>query len=121
MAGKDTLVGGEGSDTITGGAGANLMLARVQGLEALAPDTISDFGCGADILDLGALSSAKLGFVGESEFTAAGQVRLTREMYCARKCRNRYYNEARFHPPSTSPRFHLYPKGTLRLMATFNQ
>ena len=75
--GKDTIVGGIGSDTLTGGAGADVFVyAARKDSKVAAPDTIADFH-GTDRIDLGALSSAKLKFIGDSPFTAVGQVSLT--------------------------------------------
>ena len=78
LAGKDTIVGGAGGDTISGGAGADLFIYTSRKDSKLtAPDVITDFHHGKDKLDLGALSTSKLGFVGEGDYTAVGQVRLS--------------------------------------------
>jgi len=76
--GKDTIAGGPGGDTLTGGAGADTFLYAVRKDSAVAaPDIITDFGIGADRLDLSALFDGKLKYMGEGPFTAAHQVSLS--------------------------------------------
>ncbi|APG48884.1 M10 family metallopeptidase C-terminal domain-containing protein [Phaeobacter porticola] len=51
--GRDTLVGGDGSDTLTGGTGADSFV--FDQADAYETDKITDFGRGADVIDLSAL------------------------------------------------------------------
>jgi len=63
--GDDTLTGGEGSDTFTGGLGADVFVWELGDGDLVTPptDTVTDFGNGADVLDLSDL------LVGETEVT----------------------------------------------------
>jgi serralysin len=95
-AGDDELTGGAGADILLGGAGRDVLMGdNGDGLAgerdafvftALSdslvdsPDTIVDFASGQDVIDLSALdaNATKSGnqgftFVGQSDFTAAGQ------------------------------------------------
>lgn len=68
--GNDTLVGGWGSDTMTGGEGADVFRffsARDSLLDA--PDLITDFRPGEDVLDFRAMD---LEFVGRGPFAGSG-------------------------------------------------
>ena len=78
LSGRDTIVGGTGSDTLAGGAGSDLFvyLARKES-KATNPDVITDFGKGADRIDLGAVSSGKLTYRGEAAIDGARQVNVT--------------------------------------------
>jgi Ca2+-binding RTX toxin-like protein len=74
----DTIIGGAGADTLTGGAGADVFVyAERKDSKAAAPDTITDFGTGADLIDLGALYSGKLTYRGQMPITGALQVSVT--------------------------------------------
>lgn len=75
LGGADTIMGGRGSDTLAGGSGRDVFVyARANESTAAAADVISDFGLGADRIDLSGLSSGKLKYRGEAAFTGAGQV-----------------------------------------------
>lgn len=55
-AGDDTLEGGQGGDTLTGGAGADrFAYAALSESGGAAPDTITDFAPGLDLIDVSAL------------------------------------------------------------------
>lgn len=51
--GRDTLVGGDGSDTLTGGTGADTFV--FDQADAFDTNRITDFGRGADVIDLSGL------------------------------------------------------------------
>ena len=76
-AGKDGIMGGPDGDLLTGGNGADLFVyaSRKESLP-IAPDVITDFGVGADRIDLGDVIKGKLKFIGESAYTAVNQVAL---------------------------------------------
>jgi len=78
-AGKDGLLGGAGSDTLTGGNGADLFVYTARGdSRPGTPDVITDFGVGADRIDLGALyGSGWLKYRDEAPITGAHQVNVT--------------------------------------------
>ena len=73
-AGKDRLVGGMGGDTLTGGDGADRFIYSKRGESAAAPDIITDFGNGADRIDLSDLSAGKLKYRGEGPFAGGHEV-----------------------------------------------
>lgn len=71
--GTDWFVGGAGADTMTGGSHANVFIYRAMGdSTADAPDTISNFVSGRDVIDLTAL-----GLSGVTLKTSGGQTELS--------------------------------------------
>jgi len=75
-AGADTLTGGAGYDLLTGGPGADHFVFAPcdSGSAGLAPDLITDFTPGEDLIDLSGLGLAE--FIGAAGFGGvAGQVR----------------------------------------------
>jgi Ca2+-binding RTX toxin-like protein len=85
-AGDDTIEGGAGFDTMTGGAGIDTFLFGAAiadiGNDALARDTITDFGA-TDIMNLlaidantGLAGDQDFAYLGNGAFTGAGQLRL---------------------------------------------
>ncbi len=86
-AGNDRLVGGLGKDTLTGGTGKDTFVFTTlndMGLTRATWDVITDFKCGEDKLDLGALdantaTAANEAFhtfiQGTTAFTTAGQLK----------------------------------------------
>ena len=79
-AGSDTLAGGAAGDTLTGGLGKDKFVYRQDsestGNTVATRDTITDFNANnSDVLDLEALFSGVLTFVGTGAFTGANQVR----------------------------------------------
>jgi Ca2+-binding RTX toxin-like protein len=75
--GGDTIAGGRGADTIKGGLGADVFVyARAAESTAGAPDTIRDFGRGADRIDLSGLVPGKLKYRGGAPIDGANQVRV---------------------------------------------
>lgn len=88
-AGKDMLNGGAQVDVLTGGAGADIFVfkrAEQLGASATACDRITDFGTGADRIDLAALDAVRgragnqtFDYIGKSAFTGdAGELRAVR-------------------------------------------
>jgi Ca2+-binding RTX toxin-like protein len=72
--GNDMLYGGAGGDTLTGGAGADRFIYEATadlGLSATTRDSITDFGVGADIIDLTVLD-ANVGAGGNQDFAWGG-------------------------------------------------
>ena len=82
--GNDTFYDGAGQDTYTGGAGADLFIfASLADTPVLAPDRITDFEAGVDVLNVSRMDgnvglSGRQGFtfVDGPVFTAPGQVRV---------------------------------------------
>jgi Ca2+-binding RTX toxin-like protein len=73
---NDTLIGGLGKDFLTGGAGADIfkfISANETGITSATRDTISDFTTGIDKIDLSAIDC--FSYIGNSPFSAAGQIR----------------------------------------------
>ncbi|WP_183154053.1 calcium-binding protein [Paracoccus siganidrum] len=70
--GDDTLTGGAGADTLTGGAGADVFVFAKRSSVGLQRDTITDFGNGADRIDLRALFSQPAEFIGNERFSGNG-------------------------------------------------
>ncbi|WP_306754393.1 M10 family metallopeptidase C-terminal domain-containing protein [Paracoccus actinidiae] len=71
--GNDTLIGGGGNDGMSGGAGADVFrFMSWRDSTTAAADIIHDFRANSDRLDLRAIG---LGYVDDSQFTAARQVR----------------------------------------------
>lgn len=71
-AGNDTLTGGAGADTLTGGAGADVFVLTPRSSVGLQRDTITDFGNGADRIDLRPLFSQPAEFIGSERFSGNG-------------------------------------------------
>lgn len=69
--GRDTLDGGAGRDRMTGGLGADVFVFNAASLDR-SVDLITDFGRGADRIDLHQLN---LTFIGDAAFSGARQVR----------------------------------------------
>lgn len=75
-AGNDTLTGGAGLDTMTGGLGSDVFVfAATSESPVEAPDTITDFRSGRDVINLEAAFGGVLQFIGTAAFTGTGQVR----------------------------------------------
>jgi hypothetical protein len=84
-AGEDDLFGMRGGDTLVGGFGADAFVyLRVADSTPGRPDTIRDFGAGADIIDLGAVDAHEgtrgnqgFDFVGDARFSGtAAELRI---------------------------------------------
>ncbi|MCA0870076.1 M10 family metallopeptidase C-terminal domain-containing protein [Seohaeicola saemankumensis] len=76
----DILIGGSGRDTLTGGTGEDLFVFSKVGHSTTAnADTITDFVQGEDLIDLSALVSGNVNFIGGGAFGASGdaEVRIT--------------------------------------------
>ena len=74
--GNDTVIGGSGIDTMTGGAGNDVFVfTSTADSPVELPDIITDFRSGRDVIDLAAVYSGTLVFVGSNAFTGVGQVR----------------------------------------------
>jgi Ca2+-binding RTX toxin-like protein len=72
-AGNDAIKGGGGADILTGGPGSDsFVFAALTDSPPTAPDTITDFIHGADIIDLSALD-ANTGKTGDQAFAFGGQ------------------------------------------------
>jgi Ca2+-binding RTX toxin-like protein len=75
LAGNDTLNGGDGADTLTGGAGLDKFLfTATADSSPSAPDLITDFAHGVDIIDFSAIdanTSSNAG--GDQAFSFGGQ------------------------------------------------
>jgi VCBS repeat-containing protein len=91
--GHDELLGGWGNDVLIGQGGADLLIGnggadrfdfnKLSDSRSAAPDTISDFGTGADRIDLSDIDASKslaenqsFAFIGKAAFSAEGQVRV---------------------------------------------
>jgi Ca2+-binding RTX toxin-like protein len=75
-AGNDTVTGGAGLDTMTGGLGSDVFVfAATSESPVEAPDTITDFRSGRDVINLEAAFGGVLLFIGTAAFTGSGQVR----------------------------------------------
>ena len=73
FAGDDILIGGSGRDTLTGGTGEDLFVFSKVGHSTTAnADTITDFVQGEDLIDLSALVSGNVNFIGGGAFGASG-------------------------------------------------
>jgi Ca2+-binding RTX toxin-like protein len=73
--GADTIVGGRGTDTLEGGTGADVFVYAVAADSTMAaPDTIDDFGRGADRIDLSGLVPGRLKYRGDAPITGVNQV-----------------------------------------------
>ncbi|WP_149537287.1 beta strand repeat-containing protein [Siccirubricoccus phaeus] len=72
-AGADTLAGGAGADSLTGGAGADRFLfAAAADSTAAAPDRITDFTHGEDLLVFSGLLQGSFAWRGAGGFSAGG-------------------------------------------------
>lgn len=70
--GRDTLSGDGGQDTLSGGGGADsFVFGAVKDSSASKPDTVTDFGKGADVVDL-RLIDANTALEGNQAFAALG-------------------------------------------------
>lgn len=82
-AGTDVIRGGMGADTLTGGLGGDVFVYAADESAPSARDRITDFGTGADRIDLSAIDRDpstprldKLDFIGRAAFSGeAGEVR----------------------------------------------
>ena len=77
--GNDVLFGGGGADFIAGGAGADVFVFKFKSDSPTAgsADRIRDFDrSGNDTIDLSALYSGTLSYIGDDAFTGSGQVRV---------------------------------------------
>ena len=73
--GADTIAGGAGGDVLAGGGGADVFAyTAIKESRAQAPDTIADFGVGADRIELSALFAGTLTYRGEAPINGAHQV-----------------------------------------------
>lgn len=88
--GNDQIAAGEGNDIITGGLGADVMYGgsgndkfmytsrQDSGTSSTTCDTIKDFQLGSDKIDLSAINSGNLHFIGSTAFTgASGDIRFS--------------------------------------------
>lgn len=74
-AGADRITGGGGADTLIGGAGADRFIYTAAGdSTAVAPDLITDFQSGVDVIDLSAVDGggAAIAFDGTDSYVAFG-------------------------------------------------
>lgn len=82
-AGNDRIIGGAGGDALAGGAGDDrFVYRRAEHSSPDAPDILRDFDAG-DVIDLAAIDAdaaasgnQKFVFIGDSDFTATGQLRI---------------------------------------------
>jgi Ca2+-binding RTX toxin-like protein len=78
--GDDTLLGKGGSDRLLGGAGEDTF--RFNTVSHIRGDRIGDFASGSDVIDLRRIDADRtadgnqaFGFIGDADFSAAGQLR----------------------------------------------
>ena len=82
--GNDRLIGGGGADRLTGQKGADTFIwRRHDNSTATAPDRVTDFDRGVDLLQLNEMDAdsttggrQSFSFIGGADFTAAGQLRI---------------------------------------------